>query len=332
MKLRETQKKKILFVITIDTEEEWDWHKGFPTGKPSVQNTRNIPKFQAFCNELGVRPTYFIDYAIVSDKSSVNCFKKTFEKGECEIGAHLHTWVTPPIEEEIHDENTHAVNLPPDLVRRKLKNLTQKLEDEFGERPLTFRSGRWGINGTLLKMLVEEGYQTDSSVSPFYADSTFSYYDAPDIPYWPDLNDCTREGTQRNIFEVPITIGFNRPNFAMCHKIHQFLAAKQWSTFHPVGVLWHLHIMRKLRLSPELEDAPNMIRLVKACLKRGHRIIHMFFHSSSLLPGGSPYVLNEDDEKIFYRKMADVINYLKEHTDVSFCTLTEAKQHYLQES
>jgi len=278
-----------------------------------------------------VKPTYFVDYAIVSDPSSVKHFKKPFEKGECEIGAHLHPWVTPPVEEEIHNESTHAVNLPSDLVRQKLKNLTQKLEDEFGERPLTFRSGRWGVNGPLLKMLIEEGYQTDSSVLPFYADSTFSYYEALDAPYWPDLTDCTREGIQRELFEIPVTSGFNLPNFTMCHKIHQFLSVKPWSTFHAVGILWHLNIMRKLQLSPELVDASNMITLVNACLKREHRVIHMFFHSSSLLPGGSPYVSNEDDEKAFYQNMADVINYLKVHADVKFCTLTEAKQHYLQE-
>lgn len=46
-----TEKPKILFVMTIDTEEEWDWGKGFPVEKHSVQNTRNIPKFQRFCNE-----------------------------------------------------------------------------------------------------------------------------------------------------------------------------------------------------------------------------------------------------------------------------------------
>lgn len=331
MDVGKTQKKKIFFVMTIDTEEEWDWNKGFSTGKPSVQNIQNIPKFQAFCNELGVKPTYFIDYAIASDPPSVKCFKEPLAKGECEIGAHLHPWITPPIEEDIHNENTHAINLPPDLVKRKLKILTQKLKDEFGGRPLTFRSGRWGVNGTLLKTLVEEGYQTDSSVYPFYADSSFSYYEATDTPYWPDLNDCTHEGTQRDIFEMPVTSGFNLPNFARCQKIHQFFSAKPWSTFHAIGILWHLNIMRKLQLSPELADAPNMITLINTCLKRGHRIIHMFLHSSSLLPGGSPYVSNEDDEKTFYQNMADVINYLKVHADVKFCTLTEAKQHYLQE-
>ena len=328
-----TNRPKILFVLTIDTEEEWDWDGGFPVKKHSVQNARQIPKFQTFCRELGVRPTYFIDYAIASDPMAAKYFQEPFEKGECEIGAHLHAWVTPPVEEEIHDENTHAINLPPELVRRKLKNLTQKLRDEFGERATnTFRSGRWGMNETLLQMLIEEGYQIDSSVHPYYADSTFSYYDAPIFPYWPDLENCIKEGTQRTIFEVPVTSGFNLADFAMGHKIHQFLSQKPWSTFHGIGILWHLHLLRKIQLSPELADATNMIALVNACLKRGHRILHMYFHSSSLLPGGTPYVSNKEDEAVFYQHIADVVTYLKAHADVSFCTLTEAKQYYLQEN
>ncbi len=324
-----TQKRKILFVMTVDTEEEWNWNNGFPVAQYGVRNIQNVPKFQKFCDDLGVKPTYFIDYPIVSDPTSVQCFKTLAETGNCEIGAHLHTWVTPPLEEAIDDEHTHAVNLPPDLVRYKIKNLTHKLHETFGQRPLTFRSGRWGINGQLLRMLAEEGYQTDSSVFPFYADSTFSYYNAPATPYWPDWTDCIERGTQRKIFEIPVTSGFNLPYFTTAHNIHSWLSGPPWKVVHAVGILWHLHVIRKLQLSPELADAANMIRLVDACLKRGHEIIHMFLHSSSLLPGGTEYVTNQDDEKLFYQNMADVIMYLKANTDVQFCTLTEAKQNYL---
>ncbi|GAK59421.1 WalW protein [Candidatus Vecturithrix granuli] len=331
MSIAKGDKKCILFVLTVDTEEEWDWDKEFPTGTPAVQNIHRIPKFQSFCHELGIKPTYFIDYAVISDQSSRQYFQKPFEKGECELGSHLHTWVTPPIEESIHEKNTHAINLPSELVKRKLRTLTQKFEATFGVCPQVFRSGRWGVNGALLQMLIEEGYHIDSSVYPFYADSTFSYYEAPGIPYWPDLEICTHESSQKEIFEIPVTSGFNHPSFTRCHRIHQFLAKKPWNLIHGVGILWNLQLLRKLQLSPELTDIHDMITLIHACLKRGHQIIHMFLHSSSLLPGGSPYVRTEDDERKFYQSIADVVHYLKDQTDVSFCTLTEAKQHYLQE-
>ena len=324
-------KSPVVFVLSVDTEEEWDWSTGFSKEGYSVRNTQKIPKFHSFCHDLGIRPTYFIDYAIVADAASVQRFKGPFEKGECEIGAHLHPWVTPPVEEEIHREHTHAINLPPDLVRRKIAVLTAKLRNEFGARPLSFRSGRWGMNGDLLRLLAEEGYQIESSVHPFYADSSFSYYDAPDTPYWPDFKNCLRPGTQRDIFEIPVTSGFNRRNFRLCHSIHQRLSQAPWTTLHVIGALWHFHLLRKIPCSPELADAANLIALARACVHRGHRIIHMFLHSSSLLPGGSPYVQHEEGERELYRRITDVVEYLRIQSDIRFCTLTEEKQYYLQE-
>jgi hypothetical protein len=321
----------LIFIMTVDTEEEWDWGAGFSREGFTVQNTEYIPKFQDFCRELGVRPTYFVDYAIVSDAPSVSRFRGFHDNGDCEIGAHLHTWVTPPVEEEIHSENTHAVNLPPELVRRKLANLTRKLTEAFGTRPVSFRSGRWGMNGPLLKQLAEAGYETDSSVHPFYADSTFSYFDAPEQPYWPDFGDCATPGTQRTVFEIPVTSGFNRPDFRGCHRLQERLAQPPLSRLRLIGGLWHLRLMRKIPLSPELTDGPNMISLVDACARRGHTVLNMFLHSSSLLPGASPYVRDVAEEAEFYRRTAEVVHHLKQRFDVRFCTLSEAKQLYLQE-
>jgi len=45
-----------------------------------------------------------------------------------------------------------------DLVEKKLENLSLKLAKEFGEKPRSFRSGRWGTNGALLKLLADKGY------------------------------------------------------------------------------------------------------------------------------------------------------------------------------
>ena len=119
------------------------------------------------------------------------------------------------------------------------------------------------MNGKLLRMLIENGYETDSSVLPFYADSTFSYDGAPDVPYWPDLTNCIREGKQRDIFEIPASSGFNQANFALCNTLHNTLSQKPWTMFRSIGILWHLHLLRKLKLSPELADASNMLSLIK---------------------------------------------------------------------
>ena len=321
MKFGSTKHKpSILFVISVDTEEEWDWSGPFPKEKFSVKNTCHIPEFQDFCEGLGIRPTYFIDYAIADNPDSVAYLKDPLDRGACEVGGHLHPWCTPPVEEDISNhDNSLIVNLPIELVGKKLVNLSIKLESVFGKKPVSFRSGRWDINGSVLKLLASRGYTIDSSIHPY-----FSYNDSPDVPYWPDYEDCTIEGVQREIYEIPVTAGYNFPDFPFWHRLYLTLSTSFLKHFRLVGILWKLGIMRKIHLTPELTSADNMIALIKSTMKRGHRVIHIFFHSSSLLPGASPYVKNSEDKEKLYQKIEDVFSYLQENTDVQCCTLEEA--------
>ena len=315
-------KPSILFVLSVDTEEEWDWSGPFPEGKFSVKNTCHIPEFQGFCESLGIRPTYFIDYAIADDPESAACLKDPLDSGTCEIGGHLHSWCTPPIEEDISDhDNSLIVNLPIDLVERKLDSLNVKLENVFGKKPVSFRSGRWDINGPVLKLLASRGYTIDSSIHPY-----FSYDDSPDIPFWPDYENCIVEGNQREIYEIPVTSGYNFPDFPFWHRLHLTLSTSFLKHFRLVGILWKLGAIRKIHLSPELASADDMVKLVKAAIKKEHRVIHMFFHSSSLMPGASPYVKNTADKEKLYQKIKAVFSYLQENTDVQCCTLEEASK------
>ncbi|MFT5814595.1 MAG: hypothetical protein ACI9VT_002356, partial [Psychroserpens sp.] len=57
-------KQPILFVLSIDTEEEWDWSGPFPQHIVNVTNIDKLPAFNNICENLGVRPTYFVDYAV----------------------------------------------------------------------------------------------------------------------------------------------------------------------------------------------------------------------------------------------------------------------------
>ena len=322
---------EVLFVLSVDTEEEWDWSGKFPENNFSVANTGKIPRFQEFCNKLGVKPTYFVDHAIASDQASVEYLKDPLSKGQCEIASHLHPWCTPPFEEKVNPVNSHIVNLPISLVREKIKNITNKIQEQFAVSPMSFRSGRWGINGAILEILADHNYGIDSSVFPYYKDAYFSYEDALETPFWPDFSMCTRSGAQRQIFEIPVTSGFNRKNFSLWHAMHSTLSNGPWNKLRLISMLWHSRLLRKLQLSPELASSSQMVALVKACLQKGHKVIHMFFHSSSLLPGGSPYVSNEQDLEMFYQSIKEVVDYLTDNVNLQFCTLTEVRNHYLRE-
>jgi hypothetical protein len=58
------------FMMTVDTEEEWDWGSGWPTTGLSVTNVYRLPRFQEVCSRYGVATTYFVNQAVLDDAQS----------------------------------------------------------------------------------------------------------------------------------------------------------------------------------------------------------------------------------------------------------------------
>ena len=62
-------------------------------------------------------------------------------------------------------------------------------------------------------------------------------------------------------------------------------------------------------LSPELSSGKEMIKLSKRFVASGHHFLNMSFHSTSLLPGKSPFVKNERELIIFLDKIEMFLQY-----------------------
>ena len=60
----------IRYCVTVDTEEEWDWNSGYPTGPASVRNIAELPKFQAVCETAGAAVVYFANHAVLNDPTA----------------------------------------------------------------------------------------------------------------------------------------------------------------------------------------------------------------------------------------------------------------------
>lgn len=318
-------KPRVLLLLTVDTEEEWDWHGPFPVPPFSTENIRKVPELQAYCLGLGLRPTYLVDYAVCDNEESAGHLRETRALGGCELGAHLHPWCTPPMEEEIREETSHAIRLPLPLVRRKLQNLTARIDETLGVRPRSFRAGRWGMNGALLRLLSEEGYRVDSSIHPFMPEDQFGYNDAPVVPYWPDFANGLAAGRQREILEIPVSSGFNRGRFELCQRIHHRLESEPLRRLRGIGILWQLGLLRKVSASLELHRFPEVRACLDAHLRRGSGLINLFFHSSSLVPGCTPYVTSEAEVERLKRSIAEALDFLASRADVVPCTLSEAR-------
>lgn len=318
-------KQPLIFILSIDTEEEWDWSGPFPQQVASVKNIDRLPEFQQICESLGVRPTYFVDYAVSNDQSAVDKMLTFTNKGNCEIGAHLHPWCNPPYFGDVGEAESHVINLPVEQVSQKLDVLMQSIETSFGVKAQSFRTGRWGIDKNVMDLLVKSGIKVDSSVYPYYQNEYFSCVGSPTLPYWPDLDDPLKQGEQDAIYELPVTVGFNRSNFDSANTVHSAFATPplSWTRFN--GLAWHTNLLRKIYLCPELSAADDMITLCDKVINKGYPVLHMYMHSSSLLDNQVGLLGFEQNPFDFISDaVSKVITELKSRYNIEFCTISEA--------
>lgn len=313
-----------LFVLTIDTEEEWHWDDPFPQHDCHVDNIQRIPEFQIFCESLGIRPTYFVDYAVADNEHAVAAMQQARQHYQCEIGAHLHPWCNPPYFGRTGEAESHVVNLPSEQVEAKLDALIELLVKRFQIYPRSFRTGRWGIDSKVLKLLANRGFRVDSSVYPYYRNEFFTCEGSPLTPYWPDFENPLNTGNQRQIMELPVTAGFNRKNYETGDKLHRLGETSPLKVFHPIGFMWHTRLLRKLYLSPELNDAENLNLLVDSALSRGQNVIHMYLHSSSLIDGATGLFDEQNSLSAICQRIKATVEHLQRKAPVQFCTITEA--------
>lgn len=310
--------------ITIDTEEDaWGDYK---STQGTVENIKQLPLLQELFNRYGAIPTYLINYPVATNPSSIKILSSFLENNMCEIGTHCHPWNTPPFVEDLNENNSMMCNLPLELVSEKMKNLHEVIEKNFNIKPVSFRAGRWGFNETVAKCLNELDYKIDTSISPFvdwrpYCGKNFVHGSTQ--PYYFTEEDIFKSDSNGSLMEVPPTIGFYQKNFQLCDLVKKTLSKPPFSKLRLLGIFDRLRLLNFHWLSPELSSGEEMVRLAKRFVNSGHQHLNMSFHSTSLLPGKSPFVKTEDDLKIFLNKIEIFLKYAAEN-DFDFLPLAEA--------
>lgn len=317
---------KPLFILTVDAEEEWDWSSGLPQPPYSTENIRRIPEFQNRCSAAGLVPTYFVDSAVLEVEENRKILTEHFNRGECDIGAQLHPWCTEPVQEPLSEHHSHSINLDTKLVNEKLRTLTEQMTRAFGVHPFSFRCGRWGMNGVVLKMLAQLGYSVDSSVRPYYQTEHFSYRDAPNKPYWPLFDDICRPGDQRIVMEIPVADGFSRPNFEKLAYWHDQLDRSPFRNLRVLGVLARLNLLRRIVMTPEVTSASDLCRCIDMQIQRGNPVITLFMHSSDLLPGATEYATDEAGVERFMRTLEICAQHARSVHGAHFVGIREAHE------
>ena len=276
-------------LVIVDVEEEFDWNKPFSRGNIDVTTIAAQRPAERIFRKFGIAPTYVVDYPVAAQPSAYEPLRERLESGQCEIGAQLHPWVTPPHEEQVSERNSYANNLSASLERRKVQVLTETIERNFGRRPLVYRAGRYGAGTVTLGILEEFGYQIDCSVLPGRNPnpSAPDYTGGPSRPYW--LN------SPRSILEIPVTIGNVGKVGQRGENLYRLLASPLGLSLRMPAIAARLGIVERIRLTPEGSTLEECKRLTHAMLDAGHRVLVVSYHSPSLEPGHTPYVRSQKD-------------------------------------
>lgn len=289
------------YLVTVDTEEEFDWNRPFSRDQHGTRHIPAITPFQSLCEESGVKPLYLIDYPVACDPYATELLGGFVHLGQAEIGMQLHPWVTPPFNETVGNRNSFACNLPPKLEQEKLHILYEKIAHNFQLQPNIYRAGRYGIGTITPQMLQELGINFDTSVRSNYdysSDGGPCFIDAPLNPFW------LKQG---NLIELPLTTVFH--GGLRRHATLIYFGSAAWKM--PRALLARTGLLERIALTPEGVPLHKAIIAINNALAQKIGLLNLSFHSPSLEPGHTNYVRNTDELAAFYAWWRGVFAHLE---------------------
>jgi hypothetical protein len=295
-----------MLLTVVHTEEEFDWSKPFDRHSKGVTHLREVERIHEIFGRHDISAIYMVDYPVASDRTAVAALNAVASAGRTTIGAHLHPWVNPPFIETVSNYNSYPGNLPFSLERAKLEQLTTRIEESFGHRPVAYLAGRYGFGERSLSVLQELGYRLDFSA---VAQGDFRSDGGPDFRAYD--NRCFWQGTPP-ILRIPHSsadFGF------LCRSARRLVdvgrhAAMRW--LHVPGVLSHLGAVRRVRLTPEGFSLRDLMAGTHALIAAGIRVLVFSFHSPSMAPGFTPYVRDRHDRDDFLSCIDGFLKFFRE--------------------
>ncbi len=291
------------FLISVDTEEEFDWNKPFQRSGHTNVSVGKLKKFQSFVEKYGVKPVYFVDYSIVENDDAAAFLKLVVESDTASIGVHMHPWINPPFEEELNNHNSFVGNLPKELEEKKIVNLRDFIEERTGKRPTIYRAGRYGVGPNSIDILSKLGFTIDSSVRSRFDYSGDSGPDFAHIgpePFWLDQ--------KRTLLEIPLTTVFS----GLLRKQADLLSPHFNRSNLLRAILSKSKMLERIPLTPEGVSAREAKEAIDVALDDQLKLLVFSFHSPSLSPGHTPYVRTEADLDRFYDWWRDIVDHLME--------------------
>jgi hypothetical protein len=285
--------------VTIDVEPDNVWNN--PSSK-SLENIKELEKFNDLCREFEIKINYFLTYSVVNDKKSIKIIEKILKSGNSEIGIHTHLWEIPPfVDADKKNIATTARFYSNEILDAKFFNITNQIKKVFYQ-PVSHRAGRFGFTNSQISILKKNKIRIDSSVLPGidWSDTGIENYQlAPNKIYEMSEFNFLKSGNSR-IIQVPCTIKqrkftYNLLNLNFFNKVINKLG---------YGPQW-------LRVLPD-KKIKDLINITKWSVDKNLDFLNLMSHSSEFMAQGSPYWKTKNEIDYQFLLYKNLFTYWRE--------------------
>jgi peptidoglycan/xylan/chitin deacetylase (PgdA/CDA1 family) len=312
-------------LVGIDTEGDNQWDAA-ARARQRFENIYALPRLHALFARHGVRPTYVITHPVATDTRSAEVLRTLLDGGDCEIGAHHHAWETPPCSAEDVRRHPYASMLPRPQFEAQLVALTNAIKAAVGQRPVSYRSGRFGLAAEHVTALEQLGYLVESSVAPLFCETHKGgpdFVEAPLTPYFLAYDSVVTAGTT-NVLEVPVSAALNRnlPSWLQ----HAYARAPR--PYTTKRALRALRLVRTRWLRPSYSSLDDMRTLARDLARWQQPALNVLFHSSEAIVGGSPYNRTQAELDAFCDRLERFFEYARKELGATPVTFAEFRGKY----
>jgi peptidoglycan/xylan/chitin deacetylase (PgdA/CDA1 family) len=294
----------------------------------TFENIHALPQLHARFERHGVRPTYVVTYPVATDPRAIEILRFLLLRGTCEIGAHHHAWETPPCSPDDVRRHPYASTLPLPQFEAQLEALTDAIARATGERPVTYRSGRFGFAAEHTASLERLGYLVESSVAPLFCEAHKGgpdFVEAPLRPYFLAYDSAVTPGTS-NVLEVPCSAALDRDVPRSLARMY----ARAPFPYQTRRVLRKLGIARVQWIRPSYSTLADMKALGRRLAARGEPVLNMLFHSSEAIVGASPYNRTAAELEAFFDRLERFFEYAVQELGAQPATYREFRHRWIR--
>lgn len=309
------------FCFTLDTEPDDLW-----ANRPDLtfEHFKRLAAFHRRIVNAGARPTYLTTSEVAEDLYARKVLSECLAEGNCEIGAHFHTWTrewpfrVPQLERR--DLHVMAHQLGEEIEAAMLEYTCQALEKAFGSRPRCYRGGRFSFGPSTLNALKRCGVRIDSTYTPGidWRDARHPLLDGTDFRLVRrDPHFLSNDG-ERSVLEIPMGAAWLPPLTARMGRFMQKQVRRAGKLIGvPLGHRW---------LRPTYVSTRDLAATMRQMKSDDIPVWVLVIHSSEIAPC-TPLPSEEKVNALIQRCVAAIESAAE--LGATPTTLSEAAEPYL---